>query len=131
MTTHIADPLTVSVILGLRVYKQPRDDEAPVLRILTIGGDWKGQFLCGEVGPRLTEDIEELTEFGFRILGTTPGPGETTVWVHSSETLARLWVSDIEHQTVTLPGLFVPWEAAELINLVNCKKWDSRRRYIH
>lgn len=101
------------------------------LRTHTIRGDWKGQFLCGESGPRLQEDIDELEAFGFRVIGQTAGPGETTVWVHSDETTARLWVSDIEKQTVELPGLFVPWAAGEEINLGNCRKWGPNKRYIH
>lgn len=131
-TTVTGDPIPVSVILGLRALKIPADpDGAPAQRTHTIGGDWKGQFQAGEVGPQLEADIEELTTFGFRVLGTTPGPGETTVWVHSDETTARLWVSDIEKQTVELPGLFVPWDAGELITLVACKQWDPNKRYIH
>lgn len=130
MTIHTADPLVISVILGLRSLRTPPDTVVPVLRTHTIGSDWKGQFQAGEVGPQLTADIEELEAFGFRVLGTTPGPGETTVWVHSDETTARLWVSDIEKQTVELPGLFVPWPDDEVINLVNCKQWHALKRYI-
>jgi hypothetical protein len=80
--TATADPLTIRVSTSNRTYAIV--EPASTLQTHAYRGDWGGVVIC-RPGVALLDDLETLTDAGFRVLGTVERAGETQVFVFATE----------------------------------------------
>jgi len=121
------DPLVTHVWPHNHAYAQV----SPSTTLATHAGraEWGGVVICRPL-PDLADDLQTLTDFGFRVLGNTQRAGETYVYVFGGEILCRNWVSDIP-ENKRLRAHFAPYPAGALITLEGVlQNWNEGRRLI-
>lgn len=128
MSTSVADPIVVRAYLYAYAV-QPFDAESPPE--FAEPGTWAGRFTARPRGTAFDEDLQILTDFGFRIVGYEHRAGETTVWVTCTQRLARDWIDDVERQRIQLQGVFVPFPTGDRIEVTEIKRWDYLKRFIY
>jgi hypothetical protein len=122
-----ADPLSIQAWPHNHTYA--RVTPATTVPTHAVRAEWGGIVIC-RTSTSLLEDLETLTDFGFRILGREERAGETHVFVFGSETLCRAWVSDVQ-ENKRLRAHFAPYPYGERILTTGIRaNWNDGRRLI-
>jgi len=103
----------------------------PVLTgVYSTARTYGGKLIARAGEDNLQNDLQQLVDYGFIILGLDKRASETHVWVVGDFALADRWTNNFDTHRNTLPGWFFPLPIGREVTLSLVQQWTSKKQYL-